>query len=249
MAWMAKDSAISVTDDVRKALENASVEQMKDILHDAAIRQALVVPDSMNPDVLIPTELSTHANNRVKQVTINSKTYEISGSSEEELVAAELQLFREVIHPQSAQQEQPVAQRRNPNGTFTAGDQQTSDAAIEDYLQRNNIDLSEVRDRRYVTDWESAGNEFMQRHPEWAGGQENMTAIGNAVMALGLQDEPSADALERAYAELQRRGQYRSDTAEARAARAAQQISGAMDHESIRSLGRSALGIGGFFER
>jgi hypothetical protein len=91
----------------------------------------------------------------------------------------------------------------------------------------------------------------MQRHPEWAGGATNMQAIGNTIMELGLQDEPSADALERAYAEVKRRGQYVEDTSEARAARAAQQISSASDHESIRSLGRAAIGLpgSGFFER
>lgn len=237
-------SAITITPEIEQALRAADIEGMKTILHAAAISQGLVTPDPLNNEILHETELSKNAKTRVRERTINGQTYELRGATEAELDALETQLYRELMSPAPVTQEQqPVQQVRDTQGRFVAGDQNTSDAAIEDYLQRNGIDLSAVRDQHYVTDWQSATNEFLARHGDYAGGQQNLEAIGNAIRELGLEDSPSADSLEQAFLEVQRRGLYQTDTAEARAARAAQQISGAVDHESIRSLGRTALGL------
>jgi hypothetical protein len=89
-----RESAIRVDDELAKKIGAANAEEIKAIMRQAALDQGLATaPDFWHPEDLQPTELSTHARNHVKQVTVNGIAYEISGSSEEELVAAELQLY------------------------------------------------------------------------------------------------------------------------------------------------------------
>jgi hypothetical protein len=246
--------SIDVDKDLQHKIENAgSTAEIYQALRNTAEQRGLTEKDAFNGDIVYPTAKAYDIAPAAKtaKIKVGGTEYEITYETQEQLVAAELEIFRELQKPKTTEQEPPTAQARDTRGKFVAGDQQTSDAAIEDYLQRNNIDLSAVREQRYVTDWQSATNEFLARHGDFSGGQRNMESMGSLIIELGLQDSPSADALESAFAELRRRGQYQTDTDEARSARATAAISSASDHESIRNYGRTALGLpqSGFFER
>ena len=109
MAWMANDSAINVTPEIQKALENASIEEMKDILHSAAVDQKLAVPDAIDSSILHETGLAMNAPKKfTRPITVaadggNKKTYTLEANSPEELQATEVQFWRELTAPPQGQ--------------------------------------------------------------------------------------------------------------------------------------------------
>jgi hypothetical protein len=244
MSWNPSDSAINVTPDLEKMLATASPEEMKVLFRDAAVNQGLAVHDVLNANILHETELSRNAPKRFAKtltVTVDGVQHKqvIEGTTPEELLESEIQFFRDLQEP--TQQEQP----RDAQGRFST-QPTVDDAAIEQYLTARGINpeaLRETSDSRYIADWQTASEQFMARHHEWAGGAANRTALGETILALGLEDTPSVAALETAYAELQRQHRYVTNTPEVTAARAENEIGAANTVEEIRELGRRSMGI------
>lgn len=250
MSFTPKDSAINVTPEIAEQLKTANAEEIKSIMRQAMLDQKLATaPDFWHPEDLEPTELSTHANNRSKTVTVNGKTYTISGSTEQELADAELRLFREIMNPQ-----QPVQQpqQRDDLGRFTPIEDPVLTGAVEGYLRNRGInpeDLQEVAGQGYKARWSDSAARFRERHPEWDNfaSEENMRRLGEKVFELGLDDSPTPESLEAAYVALARENALTDNPNVA----LARQI-GSMDNiEDIRALSRQILGqpSSGFFSR
>jgi hypothetical protein len=209
MAWMANDSAINVTPEIQKALENASIEEMKDILHSAAVDQKLAVPDAIDSSILHETGLAMNAPKKfTRSITVaadggNKKTYTLEANSPEELQATEVQFWRELTAPPQGQEQQ-----RDSAGRFVAEDPVIAEQ-VETWLRRRGLDpeyLQEAAGKGYLRSWEAATEVFKQRHPEYQGSEENVQRFGEAIIRLGLDDSPSVESLEAAYEELQRTG-------------------------------------------
>jgi hypothetical protein len=165
-----ENSAIRVDADLEKALQNASFEEMKEILHSASTRQGLTVPDRFSPDVLIPTELADAAPKTfARRMNVDGKPFFVEGSSPEDLEAKVAEFIRAQTQP--AATETRVEQPRNERGQFVAAETSTVDAAqkadlllkfqlnlisaaeyleqsgeISDYLARQGVPLDAVRE-------------------------------------------------------------------------------------------------------
>jgi hypothetical protein len=153
MPFQPEQSAIRVDKELEKALQNASFEEMKEILHSASTRQGLTVPDKFSPDVLIPTELADAAPKRFgKAITVDGQKRFFEADSELELEREIGDYFRETLNardtnPARQQQQQSTEQPRNERGQFTAAESTSVDAAQKAELllkfQLNQISAAE----------------------------------------------------------------------------------------------------------
>ena len=268
-----KDSSWTVTPEMEEAIKNANAEEIKEIFRAQAVAQGLATQeDSFHPEILTPSELSTHAKTRSKTVTVNGETFEISGSTDEELVAKELQLFRELIHPQ----EQPTvqAQRDPQNGRFISAEQQAANAelelrfkrgeistddyltqsgAIERHLEAQGIDVNSLREvsgRGFVQSWASATEKFLHsaEGESWPSGEANLKIVAEILETNNLLDAEDKQAAIAAAVNFAREHDMLVSNPATESANA---ISRADNHEDIRALGRRALGqpASGYFER
>jgi hypothetical protein len=237
-------SAINVTPGLARQLEGASHAEILQALHDAAEQQGLVERDPYSGQLLATPLASNAPRVFTKEITVNQRTYTLEASSPEELSATEVQFWREIT---AAPQEQPF---RGSQRVSIPEDPVVSQQ-VENYLRNRGIDpeyLNEAAGRGYIRSWSQASDEFKARHPEWQqyASEANMNAIGDQLISMGLDDAPSVEALERAYAELQRNGGLTEspETAYAR------EIASAETLEDIRALSYAAAGLppsSGFF--
>ncbi len=59
--------------------------------------------------------------------------------------------------------------------------------------------VAEKQDARYQTNWKTATETFIARHPSWPGGDANRDLLGNIIVEQGWINEDPLEALEAAY--------------------------------------------------
>jgi hypothetical protein len=128
MSFMPENSAIRLTSALEEAISKANPDEIKALMAQAALSQGLVVPDSVNPQLLHPTELADHAPRKfAKVVTINGVKYALEGGSPEELANAETSLYQQVLEGGDNNNEQA----RDAQGRFVRGQTPEEKAAGE----------------------------------------------------------------------------------------------------------------------
>lgn len=251
-----ENAAVRITPEIEKALESASFEEMKKILHHAEVAQGLRVPDAMNPSVLIPTPLADAAPRRLaKTLTINGQKHFIEGEDEAALLRAENALLSRVLsepveHARSETPHDPATGRFT--STVDAVQQAALDAADRDlkfkrgeittdqWLEESGAIERHLEKRRiYQESWESATQEFLACHVGWRGGTAAVEAMGKAVIELGLDGQPSVAALEAAYTHLLSTNSLPENPQLV----LEQKMAEATDFETLKTLAREASGL------
>jgi hypothetical protein len=201
-----------------------TTEEMQEFLHQASIDQGIAVRSIDDPNQL----LSVPENERPpatisKTITVNSKTYEISGENETELARAEADCYRQIFAP-------PAEQPRDESGRFVSSvpARTPEDSARvaelrmqmirgeisgEEFLlqsgefQRVQQVQNEQREfneqNQFRNSWTDATTEFKSNHSDWKGGVELTNRVGEKLIELELSDNPSAESLESAWAAIQ----------------------------------------------
>jgi hypothetical protein len=186
-------SAIRIDDEMARKIGASNAEEIKELMKAAALEQGLVTRDVMNPEVLHATPLADNAPRTVSRtLVINGVRHVLEGASDTELNQQEIQLHRRLQNPEPEQQEPP----RDESGRFVSADASSA-----------------VADAVYQARWTAAAERFAEKHPDFYKSEANRDAIGNAVIAMHLDDEPTLQSLEVAYAALQRGGGLAQDPA------------------------------------
>ncbi len=191
MPYTPENSAIKMTPELEAALSSASgPEMMKDILHQAAIEQALVVPDAFDASNLIPTAKATAAQPQRFAKRFDGRIFE--GSSELEIEKNIGDYMRaKMAQPEArtevpARDEQgrfvsPADQGRADENAFAKAELElkfkrgeisteeylTQSGAIASYLEEQGIPLEELKatveekqSTRFEQSWQDATKEF-----------------------------------------------------------------------------------------
>src|SRR5260221_8503813 len=195
-----ESSAIRTTPDIEQRLsECTNSEQIKAIMAEAALTQGLVTPDALNPTVLIPTALADHApRSFAKAITINGTKHILEAADEAGLVAAETALYKSLFQQDASQE-----QRRDPaTGQFTTQTDKEAEEAeqvrlaeveqnfkpgqitLNDYIEQSGAGDRVMQKRQQQEtserqDGEGATATFIQNHPEWQGGSDNLRIMMN----------------------------------------------------------------------
>jgi hypothetical protein len=147
MSHTPEQSAIRITPDLQERIGNASPDEIKSILANAALSQGLVTPDPYNPSLLHPTALADHAPRKFgKVVTINGVKYALEGGSPEELANAETSLYQQVLEGGDNNNEQA----RDAQGRFVR-EQTPEEKAAGELQAANRADLELAWKRGDIT--------------------------------------------------------------------------------------------------
>lgn len=90
-------------------------------------------------------------------------------------------------------------------GQITVDQYLEKSGAIGEYLEQQGVDINAMREvsgQRFTQSWEEASEAFRQATPDWPGGDANLQAISDAIVELGLTDNPSPETLTRAWEHL-----------------------------------------------
>jgi hypothetical protein len=190
-------------------------EDITDYLHQLELNAGLRVEDAANNQVLHEIDRSQ----MIAPVTIKIAGQTFSGT-QEEVDSAMLAHFR-------SHQTQPPAdsaardsngrfakeeRRPNPTPRLTEGADRITGNLVANALAAQGISIDDLKeivagpvaDRTVVTSWAEATEAFKENYfkdtqSAWPGGPEWVEAIGQKIAELGLQDQPSAESLQRAY--------------------------------------------------
>lgn len=118
--------------------------------------------------------------------------------------------------------------------------------AMDDYLAKRGVDIETLRtvaDQTVQADWASSTESWLATHPSWEGGFEAVQRMGETLISLGLQDQPSVESLEAAYQELVRTNRVPANATLRAAQEQYDKISTATSVEQIREAvgGSSSL--------
>ena len=214
MSGMGPDqSSIRTNREIEEAISKAtSVAEVQAIMRQAAIDQRLVVPDPYNQTILIPAEPGTQPRGYAKVITVNGVKHVLEGETQQELDAAEVELYR------SIQTSQQTAEQETPEEAAERAKQAIDQNELRLKLMRGEITIDEVVSQHLTNigvspevlgaisgavlegGWADATSEFLERHPEWLGGDENKNTIYRILTDNHLEDAPDKlDAMERAY--------------------------------------------------
>lgn len=99
---------------------------------------------------------------------------------------------------------------------ISAAEYITQSGAVKSYLEAQGISLEALKERtedsigkKLEQSWKEAGEEFQRLTPSWAGGDRNMQLLTLQIQAMDLVDVPNkVEAIQKAYAELQKTGLY-----------------------------------------
>jgi hypothetical protein len=101
--------------------------------------------------------------------------------------------------------ERAQTQLQFQSGAITADEYLEKTGAIDKYLAKRGITpdaLQQLGDRTYESKWEAATERFIERHPEWPGGEENMQLMVKMIQDSGYAERDDVspdDVLEGAY--------------------------------------------------
>jgi hypothetical protein len=228
MAHTPADSRIAVTDSLQERIANASMEEIKVILAEEAVRTGLITRDAYSPDILLEVEPAATPRKFARTVEINGVKKIVEADTEHEVDRAVIELYRAA---QNQQQRQQQAQPRTDDRRFTK--QQQEDAvkrsdldlrfrrgeinvdtyiaesgALDRYLESKGVSvesLIDVSNQRYTQGWAEASERFKnsKEGADWPGGDQNLKIIGEEIIAMGLQEsEDKLGALVAAYQKL-----------------------------------------------
>jgi hypothetical protein len=259
-------SSIKTTPELEEALKNANTpDEMKAILADAAVRQGLVTRDFYDPSVLLANDRAATPTKLSKAITgENGQQLFFEGESEAEIDQRILAYLREHTRPVETKTE---VRPRDEKGQFTRVDNDPAakaelelkfkrgeisteeylaeSGAIDSYLESQGISIKDVKqlaDRAYESNWESATQEFLSRHPDWEGGEAALKEAGNTLLALHLENSPSVESLESAYQDMKRRNAVPSNPDLDARRELHDKMANANSVEEIRSIGSSLFG-------
>jgi hypothetical protein len=136
-------SSIKTDAEFNKLIEEApSAEIIKKLMMDRALAQGIVVPDPMNPNVLLPVESpaapTPHVSGKhATTITVNGKLHVFEGATKQEADAKQLEFFRS-LNPTT-----PAEPARDEAGRFTAADQGKRDEAeAAEIARKANLELA-----------------------------------------------------------------------------------------------------------
>jgi hypothetical protein len=191
MAFLPEQSAIKVDAELEAALKNASHDQIKSIMADAAVRQGLATRDFYDPSIILPTEGTAAPQKFARAVVINGVKHVVEANSPVELEKAEAALYRQALTPTETQQPRDsvgkfVSQEdanktaqdelfrrselelRFKRGELSAADYLEQSGAIETFLANQGIsieDLQATTEEKQATkirqSWEEATEAFL----------------------------------------------------------------------------------------
>ena len=227
-------SVIQTNAALEEQLKSAgNVEQIKEILRAEAVKQGHVVPDAFDNRILLPVEQPAMPAPLKFATTVTLSTGEkkiFEADSELELQKAQTAFFREQMLPNKPSDTvQSSAQPRDGAGKFVSAEDSAARAgldlefkrgsitteeylkrsgAIDSYLESRGISLPElqqVAQQNYASEWKSATDQFLARHPDWEGGDANLQEAGRTLERLNLLGAPTVESLEAAYQDMRRR--------------------------------------------
>src|SRR5690348_3470291 len=230
---MAADSAIKLTPEQEQHLSTLSGPGLLEYLHECAVEQGLysrLGPRDNNELVLaepqtptpqrfavtirddkgtLLTTLEADSQEALVQAQINfwkqQGSQPANGQSRSQLspedqaaAAANADLQSRVISGQISAQEAAQEYLATPAGS----------KALDSYLESRGIAV-QSQEQREAAQWSAAANEFIKRHPDWEGGEDNQASIMEALDKLGLAEKtPSAESLEKAFEYIQQNEMY-----------------------------------------
>jgi hypothetical protein len=99
---------------------------------------------------------------------------------------------------------------------ISAADYITQSGAVKAYLESQGVSIEALKERteesigkKLEQSWKDAGEEFQRVTPSWAGGDRNFQILQLQIQAMDLLDAPNkVEAIQKAYAEMQKAGLY-----------------------------------------
>jgi hypothetical protein len=237
MAYGPQDSAIKVTPALEEKLKDASFEEIKEIMKNAAVEQGLAHRE-WDETIVTPNEPGTVPKGFARTVTINGTKHVVEADSELALEKAMGDLYRAKLQP--AATEQQTEQARGTDGRFVAQDDAeaqaahisevtelrmqmirgeitpeeflTKSGAFDSYLAERGVDmetLQEASGKRIERAWVDATSGFLNSEAGswWPGGSDNMEKISHVLIEMGATEEPCVENLRRAAEYLRDSGQ------------------------------------------
>jgi hypothetical protein len=243
-----------------------TADEIKALYAEKAVRDGLVTRDFYDPSVLLPTDTAAPTKFAKSITGEGGKKLFFEGDSELDVEQRITAYLREQTRPSETKPELQPETSRDEHGRFTRVDDPVAKAelelkfkrgeittadylaessAVDDYLKSQGVsldDLKKVANDGYTADWEVATREFLERHPDWQGGEAAVQETGRTLQALHLENSPSLESLESAYADMVRRNAV-PENPELNAQREIhERISSANSVEEIRSAASSLFG-------
>jgi hypothetical protein len=203
-------------------------EDIAKYLHDLEIEAGLRVRDDFNESVL--HEIQRPIVPQASQASLKIDGVVFTGSDAELNEQLRAHFQRQQPHPQDDQPARDANGRfvsaadqgkKDEANALAAADRAMLDlqfkrgeidaatfleksGAMQEYLQKQGVDLDALRDvsagKTFEKNWATATDEFMRGHgASWPGGEELKNAVALKIAELGLVDEPSAANLTKAW--------------------------------------------------
>jgi hypothetical protein len=166
-------------------------EELKEYLHNLSVEQGDFVRDAFSPDVLIPVNRPPECERLTRIFSVNNRKYSVSGSTEAELVAAELEVHRAILGGNPPEEVSTVVVR-DERGRFTSVPANTQEDegmkaaneaewrlkmqrgecdvatyiretnALDGYLKSEfGLDRQAIQDKREIESWQDATKRFL----------------------------------------------------------------------------------------
>lgn len=236
MAFTPEQSRIKLSAEQEKQVAEMPSDQIAEYLHSLAVEQGHVMRD-WDPELFV--ELNPPTPKRfARTITVNGQQHVLEADSEQGLLEQETAFYRSVFSNEPSSEQSSQQQTHS-----TAVEQPSSEPVLDSYMRSIGIDPDKGRNQSVVTEWANATQQFLERHPDWEGGDENRRSIQNAIIALGLTDRPSLETLEAAFQEIVRTENYFENPELAEKRSNATAIANATSIDEIRSAARKSVGL------
>jgi hypothetical protein len=245
--------------------ECRTADEIKALYAEKAVREGLVVRDIYDPSVLLVNDRVAAPTKFGKSITVDGKQIIFEGDNEADIearITAYLQSQKRPAETQTEVQETPRDERgrfvseedvcakaelelKFKRGELSTEDYLAQSGAFDKYLASQGVTMDSLRkvaNDGYKADWKSATAEFLERHPEWEGGAANLQEASKTLEALHLDDSPSLESLETAYADMQRRNAVAENPELTALREIHERMANANSVEEIRSIGSSLFG-------
>lgn len=227
-----KDSPIKLTPEQEaEVMQLTSVEQISQYMRDAALEQGLVNQlEGAHPGVLVdvptsqrPPQVSAKIGDETFTGTAEQVQKAVSDfltTKNAERVAAPNEPARDpqtgrYTNDQGRHDETEAThvaaaaelELRWKRGEITGAEYLEKSGAMDQYLAARGIDVAahqaQLQDgQKYEQSWADAAKAWLGQHPDWEGGEVRKAEVAKRIQALGLDDSPSVDSINRAVAAL-----------------------------------------------
>jgi hypothetical protein len=212
--------------DFETAIANAaSAEEIKKLMTEKALATLprVIHRDYYDPSVIVVDEKElakvVPQQRLAKTITVNGNSYTVEGSTELELAQSESRLFKELLSPEATQRTEqsrdsqtgryvPAEPAQTPEEIARVAELRMAmvrgDLSPEEFLVQSGSyeRYSQRRENEKVfTGWKSATDEFLHstEGADWPGGQDMLNRMGEKLLSLGYDGNPSAESLVRAW--------------------------------------------------